>query len=34
MSDTLRGIRGIMLDIHKRPEQLLEAEQTRVGAGA
>ena len=26
MSDTLRGMRGIMLDIHKRPEQLLEAE--------
>ncbi len=27
MSDTLRGMRGIMLDIHRRPDQLLEAEQ-------
>ena len=27
MSDTLRGMRGIMLDIHRRPEQLLAAEQ-------
>lgn len=27
MSDTLRGMRGIMLDIHKRPQQLLEAQQ-------
>jgi uroporphyrinogen-III decarboxylase len=27
MSDTLRGMRGIMLDIHQRPQQLLEAEQ-------
>lgn len=25
MSDTLRGMRGIMLDIHRRPEQLLAA---------
>ena len=27
MSDTLRGMRGIMLDIHRRPEQLLAAEE-------
>lgn len=27
MSDTLRGMRGIMLDVMRRPEQLLEAEQ-------
>lgn len=27
MSDTLRGMRGIMLDIHQRPEELLEAQQ-------
>ncbi|HEU5156588.1 MAG TPA: uroporphyrinogen decarboxylase family protein [Streptosporangiaceae bacterium] len=27
MSDTLRGMRGIMLDIMRRPEQLLAAEQ-------
>ncbi|MBN1137638.1 MAG: hypothetical protein JXM73_13710, partial [Anaerolineae bacterium] len=27
MSDTLRGMRGIMLDMLRRPEQLLEAEQ-------
>lgn len=26
MSDTLRGMRGIMLDMHRRPEQLLAAE--------
>ena len=25
MSDTLRGMRGIMLDIHRRPEKLLAA---------
>jgi uroporphyrinogen-III decarboxylase len=25
MSDTLRGMRGIMLDIHRRPEKLLKA---------
>lgn len=28
MSDTLRGMRGIMLDMHKRPEKLLAAEET------
>lgn len=27
MSDTLRGMRGIMLDLHQRPEELLEAQQ-------
>jgi uroporphyrinogen-III decarboxylase len=27
MSDTLRGMRGIMLDMHKRPEKLLAAEE-------
>ena len=27
MSDTLRGMRGIMLDMHRRPEQLLAAEE-------
>jgi Uroporphyrinogen decarboxylase (URO-D) len=27
MSDTLRGMRGIMLDIHRRPELLLAAEE-------
>ena len=27
MSDTLRGMRGIMLDIHRRPEKLLAAEE-------
>lgn len=27
MSDTLRGMRGIMLDIYRRPEKLLAAEQ-------
>lgn len=27
MSDTLRGMRGILTDIHRRPEQLLEAQQ-------
>lgn len=27
MSDTLRGMRGIMLDMHRRPEKLLAAEQ-------
>jgi uroporphyrinogen-III decarboxylase len=27
MSDTLRGMRGIMLDILRRPDQLLEAQQ-------
>lgn len=25
MSDTLRGMRGVMLDMHKRPDKLLEA---------
>ena len=27
MSDTLRGMRGIMLDIHRRPEKLLAAQE-------
>jgi hypothetical protein len=27
MSDTLRGMRGIMLDLHKRQDQLLEAQE-------
>lgn len=27
MSDTLRGMRGIMLDMHRRPEQLLAAQE-------
>jgi len=27
MSDTLRGMRGIMLDIHRRPDQLLATEE-------
>lgn len=27
MSDTLRGMRGVMLDIHRRPEKLLAAEE-------
>lgn len=27
MSDTLRGLRGIMLDMHRRPDKLLEAQQ-------
>jgi uroporphyrinogen-III decarboxylase len=27
MSDTLRGMRGIMLDMHRRPDQLLAAEE-------
>ena len=27
MSDTLRGMRGIFLDMHRRPEQLLAAEE-------
>lgn len=27
MSDTLRGMRGIMLDMHKRPDKLLAAEE-------
>ena len=27
MSDTLRGMRGIMLDIHRRPDKLLAAEE-------
>jgi uroporphyrinogen-III decarboxylase len=27
MSDTLRGMRGIMLDIHRRPDQLLAAQE-------
>lgn len=27
MSDTLRGMRGIMLDVHRRPDQLLEAQE-------
>lgn len=27
MSDTLRGMRGIMLDMHKRPEKLLAAQE-------
>jgi len=27
MSDTLRGMRGIMLDVHRRPEKLLAAEE-------
>lgn len=27
MSDTLRGMRGIMLDMHRRPEKLLAAEE-------
>lgn len=31
MSDTLRGMRGIMLDIYRRPDKLLAAEQKVLG---